>query len=85
MYKSLYFTIKKGYGMVVHIPGGVHTIKLMVQFMFTRHVAKGAKVIVVAFDTVPPHSCKLEATDIANHAMMLDPWAKIIYCTCTVN
>jgi hypothetical protein len=50
----------------------------MVQFVFTRHVAEGAKVVVIALDTVPPHSGQLEATDIANHTMMLDPWGKII-------
>ena len=49
----------------------------MVQFMFTRHVAEGAKVIVVALDTVPSHSCQLEATNITNHTMVFDPWGKI--------
>ena len=46
----------------------------MVQFMFARHVAEGTKVIVIALDTVPSHSCQLEATNIANHTMMPDPW-----------
>ena len=58
---------------VLCIPGRVHTIKFMIQLVFTRHVAEGAKVIVIALDTVPSHSSQLEATDITNHTMMLDP------------
>ena len=46
----------------------------MVQFMLARHVAEGAKVIVIALDALPPHSCELKATDVTHNTMVFDAW-----------
>ena len=61
----------------VNVPGCVHAIKCMIKFVFSCHVAEGAKVVVIALDTLPPHSCQLKATDVAHDTMVLDAYSNM--------
>ena len=61
------------------LPGSVYTVKLMVQFMSARHVAEGAKVIVIALDTLPSNASEPKPTDVAHDAVVVDAWNMASY------